>query len=87
MASCLDQAMNCDYLRSSLENISEDDKRSLESYTEAEIVAEAKWVLSEFYEGGHSYNDDLQGENGAFCKKEAQKGVRQLKALIKKFDK
>ena len=87
MENYLSDALKISELNSSLERISSDDNREIESYTQREVWYEAKWVLSEFFEGGHSSNDALNGESGIEAKKEAQKEVRYLKAFIKKYSK
>jgi len=78
-------ALNIDELSTTLENISLDDDKEIEDYTDAEIVHEAEYVLSTFYEGGHINGDALSGDNGAYEQKWARGEVRKLKALIKKF--
>ena len=85
MEKYIKDALSICELSGSLERISSDDNREIESYTQQEILDEAKWVLSEFFEGGHSSNDALNGESGIEAKKEAQKEVRYLKAFIKKY--
>lgn len=79
-------ALDIDELEVSLRNISEDDKREVSSYSQKEIVDEAKWVLSVYYESGTISNERLNGEWGAFDKKAAQTDVKKLKAFIKKYD-
>ncbi len=72
----------------SLENISTDDKCEISDYTDEELVHEAKYVLSCFYEGGHMNNDALIGENedDACNRAWALREVRALKNVIKKHD-
>lgn len=77
----LDKAMKINELAYSLTNISTDDKRELESYSDDEILDEAEYVLSTFFEANHINNDDLTNR---FDDKEAQREARkQLKALQK----
>lgn len=82
-------ALDINELAVTLENISADDKRPLESYSIQEIVAEAKYVLSTFFEPGHINGDTYAGEyeqdacNQAWARQE----VRKLKAFIKKYSK
>jgi len=82
-------AMAIDELASTLNNISEDDHKAIEDYTDAEIVHEAKYVLSCFYEGGHMNNDALIGEmehdgcNAAWARRE----VKKLRTFIRKYEK
>ena len=85
--SYVDDALNIDELQISLRNISEDDKREITSYSQKEIVDEAKWVFSVYNESGTISNERLLGEWGAYDKKSAQADVRHLKAFIKKYDK
>lgn len=81
-------ALAIDELASTLNNISEDDHKDIHDYTDAEIVHEAKYVLSTFHEGGHMNNDALIGEmehdtcNAAWARRE----VKKLRALIAKYD-
>jgi hypothetical protein len=53
--------------------------------TPKQIVDEAKYVLSTFFESGHSNNDILNGEFPE-DRKYAKKEVKALKAFIKKYD-
>jgi hypothetical protein len=85
MENYIKDALSISELAGSLERVSSDDNRDIETYTQQEILDEAKWVLSEFFEGGHSSNEALNGEWGIEAKKEAQKEVRYLKAFIKKY--
>ena len=75
-----------DELNVSLENISTDDKREIKSYSVAEVVKEAEYVLELFLDGTapHWNNQDLTGENGMEQQKWARSEVKKLKALIKK---
>ena len=87
MRAIIKDAMNIDELAYDLENISSDDKKQIEDYTDAEIVHEAFYVLEKFHDeiGGHWNNEDLRGENGLKQQKWAQGEVRKLKVLIKKY--
>lgn len=89
MRLILKEIKKSDELMYSLENISHDDKCSIEDYTDKQLVAEAKYVLSCFYEGGHINNDALIGENeDDVCNRAwALREVRALKRIIKRFDK
>lgn len=78
-------AMEIRELMNVMENISADDKRTLESYTRKEVLAEAKYVLSTFYESGHMNNDSYIGEYGETEYKWAVNEVTKLNAFIKKF--
>jgi len=78
-------AMNIRELAYDLENISQDDKKQISDYTDAEILHEAKYVLDIYHESGTVSNDALMGEHGKDEQKSARDDVRKLKALIKKF--
>jgi len=77
-----------DELAYDLGNISADDKKKIEDYTDSEILHEAKHVLGQFYDevGGHWNNEDLRGENGPEQEKWARDQVRKLNAFIKKYN-
>jgi len=85
MKSVLQAAMSIDELANNLKQIAQDDKKEVNQYTAAEIVHEAKYILSCFYEDGHLNNEDLQGEHGPEQQKWARSEVRKLNAFIKKF--
>jgi len=85
MTAILKAAMAIDELANTLENISLDDKKPISEYTNAEIVHEAKYVLSCFHEDGHLNNEDYTGQNGEEQYKWAVGEVRKLNAFIKKF--
>jgi len=85
MKSVLQAAMSIDELANNLKQIAQDDKKEVNQYAASEIVHEAKYILSCFYEDGHLNNEDLTGENGPEQQKWARAEVRKLNALIKKF--
>jgi len=78
----LKAALNIRELRVSLENISQDDKREIGSYTDAEIRAEAVYVRSLYSEGGTMCREELDGEHGVEEQRNARKSVRNLDKLI-----
>lgn len=80
----IELALNIDELNTSLVNIATDDKKYITDYTDAEIVAEAKYVLSTFNEGGHN-NNSLTDEYTKDEVKWAKSEVRKLNNLIKRF--
>jgi hypothetical protein len=84
----LKAALNIDELAYDLDNISNDDGKPVEGYTQAEIVHEARYVLEKFHNeiGGHWNNYDLRGENGSEQQKWARGEVRKLNAFIKKYE-
>jgi hypothetical protein len=81
----LDKALAIGELSESLFNISADDKKQLFDYSQQEIVNEAKYILSTFYESGHNNNDWLLGEWG-LDPKEAKEQVKLLKKFIKQYE-
>jgi hypothetical protein len=80
-------AMAISELANSLDNISTDDKKQIEDYTDAEILHEAKYVLGLFTDPNESHwnAEDLRGENGESQQKWAKAEVRKLQAFIKKY--
>jgi hypothetical protein len=87
MRTIVKSAMSIDELANNLQQISRDDKKEINEYTDSEIVHEAKYVLSCFHEAGHLNNEDYIGENGEEQYKWAVGQVKQLNAFIKKFNK
>ena len=85
MRAIVKSAMEIDELANNLQQISRDDNKAVNDYTDAEIVHEAKYILSCFHEDGHLNNEDYIGENGAEQQKWAVDQVRKLNAFIKKF--
>jgi hypothetical protein len=72
-------------LHFSLDNISTDDGKEIEDYTPQEVIAEARYVLSCFYEGGHLNNEWLNSDNKDE-RRDALNEVKALKAFIKKHE-
>jgi predicted nucleic acid-binding protein len=81
----LKDALKSEELSISLDNISTDDGKEIEDYTPQEIIAEARYVLSCFYEGGHLNNEWLNSHIKE-DRKEAQQEVKALKSFIKKHE-
>jgi len=77
-------ALKADELSHSLDNISSDDNCEIEDYTDAELVAEAKWVLSCYSEPGHIHCQMLTGDDGPESQKTARREKRQLQRFLKK---
>ena len=79
--------MQISELAYSLENISTDDKRDIDSYTDQEILDEAGYVLGLFTNPNETHwnAEDLRGENGESQQKWARAEVRKLVAFIKKY--
>ncbi|MCZ2113675.1 MAG: hypothetical protein LC131_07555 [Anaerolineae bacterium] len=71
-------------LQNNLEIISTDDRKEITDYTDAEIVAEADYVLSCFGESGHALNDCLGSEDRS-VRASAQRQVKALRAFILKY--
>ena len=74
-------------LANTLDNISNDDKKKIEDYTDAEILREAKYVLGLFTDPTETHwnAEDLRGENGLAQQKWAKSEVRKLNAFIKTY--
>jgi hypothetical protein len=85
MTAILKSAMAIDELANTLQQIARDDNKQVTDYTNAEIVHEAKYVLSCFHEDGHLNHEDYIGENGEEQYKWAVGQVCKLNAFIKKF--
>ena len=71
-------------LENDLQDISNADNKNIEDYTQKEVVEEAEYILSCFYEGGHMLNESLNSEDKEE-RKDAEKEVKQLKNYIKKY--
>ena len=85
MAKYHDKASEIFELAESLENIATDDGRTVSDLSQAEVVAEARYVLSTFREGGHANNEDLSGDNGDESMADAKSQVRLLNRFIRKY--
>lgn len=82
----LQEAMKIGELAYQLTNISIDDKRKLESYSDAELIEEAEYLLSTYSEGGHQNHDDLHNRwDDKEAQREARKNLRALKKLLAKY--
>ena len=73
----LRDAFKSNELYYSMQNISTDDGKEIKDYTPQEIIAEARYVLSCFYESGHSFNEWLNSDN----EEERQGALKEVKAL------
>ena len=69
----------------SMQNISTDDGKEIEDHTPQEVIAEARYVLSCFYEGGHLNNEWLNSDNKDE-RRDALNEVKALKSFIKKYE-
>lgn len=87
MRKIVKSALKISELAYSLENISTDDKRDIDSYTDEEILNEAGYVLGLFTDPNETHwnAEDLRGKNGEEQQKWARAEVRKLVAFIKKY--
>jgi len=67
------------------ECICADDKKEPEDYTDEEIVSEAEYRLSTYFEDGHINSDEMRMGDDPESNKIARKDIRMLKAFIKKY--
>lgn len=67
------------------ECICADDNKEPEDYTDEEIVSEAEYRLSTYFEDGHMNNDEMRLGDDPESNKIARKDIRMLKAFIKKY--
>jgi len=72
-------------LANTLENICHDDGIKLQAMDDSQIISEARYVLSLFYEGGTVQSEMLESDE-AEERRSARQQIRQLKALISKYD-
>jgi hypothetical protein len=79
------RAKNIEELMYSLGNLAEAEGKKIEDFTQQELVDEAKWVLSTFYEEGHMLNEKLR-EGDADERAWARNEIRKLKKFIADFD-
>lgn len=88
MSKFLKSALSIDELAYTLGNIAHDDKLALESYSDAELLAEARYVLGLFTNPaeGHINGEDYRGENGPEQKTWARSQVRKLRTLIARME-
>ena len=81
-AKLLKKAMAITELANTLDNISADDRIPVEQMPDEQIISEAKYVLSLFYEGGTVQSEMLDSADPEE-RKDARKQIRQLKALVR----
>ena len=82
--SYLNNALKSDELFYSLERIASDDGKEIKDYTLLEVLSEARYVLSCFYEGGHVNNEWLNSDD-IYEKRMALKEVKALRSFINKY--
>jgi hypothetical protein len=82
------RALSIGELEISLQDIAQDDGKTISEYSDEGIVDEAKYVLGKFTgeSGGFSQEEDLLGDNGPEQKKWARSEVAKLRRFIKTFD-
>ena len=62
-----------------------DDNKTLEEYSNTEIIAEAEYILETYKEYGHRNYYMVIGDNGKHEKQIALKEVKQLKSFLNKY--
>ena len=82
--SFLNDAFKSYELHDSLDRISTDDGKAVEDYTMQQVLSEAYYVLSCFYEDGH-VNNDLLNSDIKDERQQALKEIKVLKSFIKKY--
>ncbi len=86
MKKIVEEALKIDELQYTLDNVATDTKRAFSEIPDEEIVSEAEYVLSCFFESGHINNAALNGEEKTpYTQTWARSEVRKLKAFIKKY--
>ena len=71
-------------LRYTMENVCTDTKTTLNQWSDHQLVEEAEYVLSCFYEPGHIIHDDRFGDDKDLAKN-LNKQIRLLKKFIKQY--
>ena len=84
MRAIVKAAKSIPEMQFAFECICADDKKEPEDYTDEEIVSEAEYRLSTYFEAGH-INDDMRVDHVGVGQKVALKDIRMLKAFIKKY--
>ena len=77
----LEKCYRIDEFRTTLENITHDDKRDASDYKLYELFYEAEYLLSTFSEGGHINNDSLNCDDPAE-RRDLRNQQRALKKLV-----
>jgi hypothetical protein len=85
MRPIVDQALAIPEMQFAFECICADDKKEPTDYTDAEIISEAEYRLSTYFEDGHINNDEMRLGDDPECNEIAKKDIRLLKAFIKKY--
>ena len=84
MRAIVKAALNIPEMIFAFETICEDDKKEPSDYSDEEIVSEAEYRLSTYFESGH-INDDMRTDDEGVGQKVALKDIRMLIAFLKKF--
>ena len=84
MRAIVKAALNIPEMIFAFETICEDDKKEPSDYSDEEIVSEAEYRLSTYFESGH-INDDMRNDDEGVGQKVALKDIRMLIAFLKKF--
>lgn len=69
-------------LKTSIENCASDDKTEITSWTDAELMDEARYVLSTFREEGHFNHHEMTDEEN-YDREHRTMMSKQYKALVK----
>jgi hypothetical protein len=80
----LKAALNCFELANNLENISHDDRKEIANYTDAEILAEARYVKECYEESGHALCDYLNSDESVE-RRVARRDYRKLLRFIDRY--
>lgn len=81
MSKLLKAAMDIYELAVVLENVTTDDQRPLETWTNSQILHEARHVLSLFHEGGTAQAEMLQDPDPA-VRRDARQQIRKLQKIL-----
>jgi hypothetical protein len=84
MRAIVKAALDIPEMQFAFETICEDDKKEPSDYTDEEIVEEAEYRLSTYFEAGH-INDDMRIDDEGVGQKVALKDIRMLIAFLKKY--
>lgn len=86
MRKIIKDMLKCDELAHVFNNLlCVDDGKMLDDYTDQEIIDEAQYQLSVYYESGTNNNDMLIGELSKDEQKQAKREVQQIKRFLAKY--
>ena len=84
--ACVREALKCDRLQDQLYNvICVDDDCEPDEYSDWQLVSEAMYMRSLYFEGGTVSHQEYRGDDGPEIKRQARKEVRQLTRFIDKW--